>query len=111
MSERKKVVEVLVKARQILSKEENWTRGNYARDADGEPVYFDSSKAVCFCSIGAVAASALPKLPGQYVVALEALEMVVEPMPIIAFNDAESTSHKDVMAMFDLAIESLESGQ
>lgn len=105
MSERKKVVEVLVKAREILSKEENWTRENYARDEDGEPVYFDSSKAVSFCSIGAVATSGYS---AEYVSALEALEMVVKPTPIIVFNDAESTSHKDVMAMFDLAIESLE---
>ena len=111
MSERKKVVEVLVNARKILSKEENWTRGSYARDEDGQSVYVNASNAVCFCSIGAVNASAMPRHSGEYVTALEALEMVVKPMPIIAFNDAESTSHKGVMAMFDLAIESLESGQ
>lgn len=108
MSERKKAVEVLVNARKILSKEENWTRGSYARDADGHKVYVDSSNAACFCSIGAVATSASPKLSDEYLSALEALGAVVEPMPVIAFNDAESTSHKDVMAMFDLAIESLE---
>jgi hypothetical protein len=46
--------EILIKAREIISDEKNWTQGIEARDKDGNTVAYFNPLAICFCSIGAV---------------------------------------------------------
>lgn len=50
----RQIINVITKARRLLSKKEKWTRGDYATDKNGQSVDPKEKKAVCFCAIGAV---------------------------------------------------------
>ena len=116
----KTVKQVLVEARALISEESKWTKGEEARDADGTPVLAYSSEADCFCALGATFAAAArsflaPAGPGEVAreqLALTAGKILGRPWDLLCplgavadFNDHESTSHADVLALYDLTIE------
>ena len=98
--------DILVKARELISNEENWTQRLYGISPQGWPVEQDSLKeAVCFCATGAII-RAMQILHGddsiretpQKVYTLLGLHH----KSLILFNDPHS--HKDVLALFDTLI-------
>lgn len=121
---------ILRNARERIAKEENWNKGKYysaSKEADFNPG-LTLSEARCFCSLGAVAAAVgVPKANIQTSVsghiledwvreavgkdmakAVKYLRCALKSMgrgeKVWLFNDSLSTSHADVLAMFDLAI-------
>lgn len=49
-----KAISIVKAARELLAKKGGWTAGSEARDSNGYPVTPGSSRAVCYCSVGAV---------------------------------------------------------
>ena len=125
--------EALLKAKEILSNEENWCRsGHYADDSLGQSVVPSSNKACKFCTIGVLYKILLPNEPvitsvesspvdngivEKYVRPAVALNSYygggireridLDELPwrsVIWFNDAQA-SHTQLMEMFDKAIE------
>lgn len=90
--------EILIAAKAKISDPDKWTQGSFAKDKMGYEVSYKSPRAVCWCSMGAVAsvqdgfrARALFKVcPGKSSVA--------------AYNDKPTTTHADIMKLFDDAI-------
>jgi hypothetical protein len=97
--------QLLVAARAVIEKPENWTQAAYAREGkDGRAVSTNHPDATCFCSIGAVYRAAndlgLPRSE-----ALSALGEQADKygyFTIHSFND--SHTHEEVLALFDDAI-------
>lgn len=86
------VVQILTDARAKLEDPKNWTKGRFFGQ-DG------------YCALGAV----VLVTPSVQACALRsevirALRAAVGVESVIDFNDAETTSHADVLAMFDKAI-------
>lgn len=98
------VHDVLVRARQIISRPEAWTQRALARDKDSNPVPVSSDLAVCFCSYGADQKAASELNAGLRICAEAdyALQRAAG-MGVATFND--SGSHAEVLAVFDKAIE------
>lgn len=99
-------LEVLIAARKVIEKPENWTQGTMVRDIYGEAIFIHSSRAVCFCAMGA-----LHKVIGD--TSDEWLNVVDDAAATLAsaarvdtvagFNDIHT--HAEVLALFDKAIE------
>lgn len=104
-------LDILKSARALIDTPEKWTKGALARDARGEQVCSRSAEAVCFCSEGAISAvTAFGEFEwltseGDAFKALSGA--VPEGLTVYHFNDRASTTHTDIMALFDRAIESL----
>jgi hypothetical protein len=99
------VVEVLRAARAKIEKPECWIRYELARDYSGNWVGVCSPEARCFCIIGALASTS-----SDYEAARLALLDVLPSgfCGAVDFNDAQETTHADVLALFDRAIASAE---
>lgn len=87
--------EVLVAARALIDTPEKWIQGTWNLDL--------ASGATCFCALGA-----LREVVGG--LAGDAFSLLCDQVPgrykrgIARFNDAPTTTHADVMALFDRAI-------
>lgn len=115
----KSAVEVLTEARELITPPERWTRGWYARDAEGREVDATDPNAVCFCSIGALCRAEGRFEPGVSPVATEYLIEATgseDTFGILDFNDGKlpdpwskprhaPARHRKVLAAFDRAIE------
>lgn len=107
----KKIMEpiiVLKKSRRLISAPQNWTKGVYARDANGKEASATSPSAKSFCIIGAI-----NKVVERGTVNAAAHNALINAMPgtyptITQFNDAEETTHADIIAVIDAAIESIQ---
>lgn len=95
-------LKVLVAARELLSDEKRWTKGNLAHDVDGDDVRPRSKHAVCWCVMGAVQKFSLGTWHQGG--ALNRIHGVVGGS-IPEFNDAPTTTHADVLRVLDAAIE------
>lgn len=95
--------DILSRARELLEDPIRWTKGDWARRPDGTGVSFRDEHAVRFCLGGAVRLVAGrdddPKLDA--IVLLDRLTGGHLPR----FNDAETTTHADMLALIDKAIE------
>lgn len=104
------VKSVIVRAREILSDPKHWIKSTYARNLVGDSVLATSPHAVCWCSMGALW-KAFDEV-GKNTTRMEAYTFLqknlLENEDIAGFNDNPDTTHSDVMAAFDRAIESLE---
>jgi hypothetical protein len=115
------VVKALREAREKINTPDKWTKGVYARAADGgdaENLDWDEvdenamwrSDPVCFCALGAIGAR--ENGPDYYSdEVFNALRLAL-PNPYeetATFNDAPETTHADIMALFDRAIAAAES--
>jgi hypothetical protein len=105
-------LDVLKKAREVISDPAAWTQGSSARDEEGRSCSPDSYGAVCFCSIGACdLASKVLDAVDCYGTALGALRNFMSQKGydryIADFNDR--SNHAEVLAIFDETIKYEES--
>lgn len=100
------VKELLIEARKLIEKPENWTQGTFARDKNQKEVGSWESGAVCFCTIGALKHAFQEGVGGDiYYEAYDALYNSIDRMNVPKYND--SHTHEEVLAMFDRAIASI----
>jgi len=97
-------LEVLKSARELLSDSKRWTRGWYARDKYGHRKMWNSDNAVRYCSMGAVHKVAGNRHPN----AIMYLNRIINPLHpddiiVVGYND--NHTHKDILEMFDKAID------
>ena len=96
---------LLIDARKLIRKPENWTKGAFARTKAGTSVPTHHSFARQFCVSGALQNAAGPGLYDEY---SAARKLVGDCMPeeghLLNFNDALSTTHPMVMKLFNQAI-------
>lgn len=107
------ISQILISAKVVIEKPENWTRGWFARDAENNPVHSAERNAVCFCSLGAVRKvmfgpeSTEPCRDKTYNLIVNLMDDVVRDTfnecNVPTFND--NTTHEEVLKMFDKAIE------
>lgn len=101
-------VEILRAARQKISDPTHWTTDSYARSKSGESVDSDSTRAVCWCALGAIFAVAGHREPAMHV-AKEELYNAVSVLGgdgVAAINDERG--HEAVLQMYDIAIAAAE---
>ena len=108
--------ELLIAARDLIASPGAWTQGTYARNALGESTPLQGADAVCWCASGAV----LKVLEDEswddssgslWDIGLRLMQDVIETqsmMTVPTWNDEESRTHGEVLAMFDSAIEAAE---
>jgi len=110
-----KIAKVLRGARERIAKPENWIKHSIRRGINGNE---------CFCSYGAISEELYSSVIGNNLnvdiihssTGDDNLNMnvvydrmcVVFGMDVVAFNDHKSTTHPDVMRMFDTVIKALE---
>ncbi len=98
--------ELLVKAKAVIADPKHWTQGWYAKDAKGYSTGPSTSKAVCWCSIGAIDKVAHEESTyAARFAATRYLAVVSDKYGysgITDFND--NSSHKVVMKAWDKAI-------
>ena len=104
-------VHALIAARALIADPVNWTKEVFARTSDGSAVTLDGPNATCFCAWGAVLRASFI-LETDTISVYDALQAQM-PGPdrayisIPDFNDAETTTHADVLALFDRTIAAL----
>jgi len=106
MSDRKisEVTKTLIKARQIIDKEENWTIGFLARDRNNKPTNIFHENAFSFCAWGALDKAHLEQA-GRWVSRPYAAGYILEQICgrcVASYNN--SHTHKEVLQLFDDAI-------
>lgn len=99
--------DILRAARARIEDPKNWTTGQFARNAKGDPVSCYSKKAVCWCAIGAVNAE---RTDGSERRALDFLydasERLYGNLDVSIIND--DGDHAAVLRVFDAAIAAAE---
>jgi hypothetical protein len=90
-------------AKALIDTPEKWTQGHYARDRAGYPAGPRSHLACRFCILGAFIRSAGTEVP-----AYGLSDFIPKDTPadrsVSSYNDHPSTTHADIMALFDRAI-------
>lgn len=105
---------VLKAARTKIAKPENWCKGSWAQDAAGRDLEKGwAENAVRFCAIGAISDVTGESVLNLHVPALLGraylrLQDGVSGHTIGFWNDAPSTTHGDVLDLFDRTIAKLE---
>ena len=100
---KKQIADVLIEARRLIEKPENWCQGAFAEDASGHAARLFDENASRFCVRGAIA-----RVVGQEPIrarshpATELFSEVIGGVSIGVFNDF--SSHRIVMAALDQAI-------
>lgn len=101
-----KTIDVLKTARATLEDPARWTRGWFFRDDKGAKVA-NPADASCFCMLGACIAAAgnsvVTNIPGEL-----ALRYVLDGLYPADFNDDPTTTHADILRVFDDAISKLD---
>lgn len=110
-SNKETALRALKEARALLGEGgHRWTRGTYARNAEGEEVVFDSPNATCWCALGALLHVAPAVSPSSqwlgYWGARDVLDeecVVSTPYPSVpSLNDKQG--YKAVLELYDRAI-------
>jgi hypothetical protein len=101
---------VLINARKLIETPERWTKGAFWRDSDGNSNGRHEG-AASMCAWGALRAA--DETRGDLAYVAEALIMGgrFDDERIEDWNDEPSTTHADVMAAFDLAIQKARDAQ
>lgn len=105
----------LQEARELILKEENWTQEVFARNSAGDKVNPVSSEACQWCALGALTKVSLQDRETKYAdhfTRIDRYERSKRPLQDAAwylYNGPPATvndelTHKEVLAMFDLAI-------
>jgi hypothetical protein len=102
------VVDILRGARARLAKPEAWIKDFFALDADEQNTPATSPRACRWCMLGAVRAEARGCDWQTQADAEDALRAAVNGWDVDAWNDRGDTTHADVLAAFDRAIEACE---
>jgi hypothetical protein len=106
VSEKRSTVEILRAARERIGDPEQWTRGEYARDAKGHTVRPQYPTACSWCAVGSICAElGLDPIIGDNpgIPEVKALGLNVRLV-----NDYQG--HAATLALFDRAIELAEAG-
>lgn len=110
-------LEVVQRARALITDPTKWTQGEYARGEDGEYAPSDSTAATCWCSLGAIIAAS-EKVRREKNLDLsdtfrvkdavkQQMAVVVEKRTgrrletIHGYNDREGRKHEEVLSLFD----------
>jgi hypothetical protein len=94
--------EILQKARDLISDEKNWTKGEYARNERGSFIDYDSKSATCFCSVGALLkVSPAERARDAFFFLSQECEETAGQL-VVRFNDTHT--HAEVLDLFDRAI-------
>lgn len=99
---KEEVIKMFEEARRLLSDPERWTKGASARDRNGIPIGSLNHNATCWCSFGAI-----DKVV-NYNVLLQGYDIWLTKYlgkSYIQYNDLSSTTHEDIMKMFDETID------
>lgn len=106
--------QILMEARELISRPKRWGQGYYAQNTSGEMVGPLDEDAVCFCGHGALlkVLNESPLSAGnefyQCAGILKKFTPTTERSSYFPyFNDAIETTHEEVLAVFDKAIASL----
>lgn len=94
--------EVLIEVRKLISKPENWTKHVAARDLDFEKVPSSSPRACRWCIIGAV----YKVVNNDLLARIRITDILGRVLGghVDAWNDADETTHQDVLDLFDKTI-------
>lgn len=111
---------ILVRARELIAEPKNWTQGVMARDRTGDATLPGDKHATCFCTAGAVYRAEIDAwregygTPVERVVASSGATFAIakaiearefgDNVSIVTFNDRPTTTHADVLQIFDAAI-------
>lgn len=98
-------LEKMVLARALVEEPENWCQGTYARNDKGHPVLEDFPDSVCFCMAGACRLACANASLLHCALPYEQCHTSIPN-----FNDSPTTTHADVLAVFDRAIDRLLTG-
>lgn len=98
---------VLKKAKALLETK-GWTKGHLAEDKDGVPTHSLSTRATCFCAIGAIE-RACGREPFNALAVGPAIDALTDVLPSsyaepADYNDAPRRTKAQVLALFDRAI-------
>lgn len=97
-------------ARARIPSEGAWSKGLLARSAEGAPVFPTSSRAARWCAEGALDTVGAAVFGPAWVFLTEAAKARGFPS-IVALNDALTTTHADVLALYDDAIARAEAAE
>ncbi len=104
--------EILIAARKKIERPECWTKGALARNAAGTELIIGRESAVCWCAFGATEAANAGNNDHEASDAERsadnALRSLVPNRDVPSFNDAATTTHADILALFDRAIAACE---
>lgn len=99
---------ILVRARETLAEPHHWTKHTFARNPAGLAV-LNVNQGICWCSLGALYLA--QSQVGGGVGFSEAVKTLEGALPanrghaVGTFNDHPDTTHPEVLAAFDRAIE------
>ena len=96
--------ETLIAARRLINDPNNWIKGHLAQNASGTAVDPTDESACKFCAVGAIQAAS-PMLDNEQW-AVSEIEFV-NRIALLWYNDYQSTTHQDVLVLFDKAIKNL----
>lgn len=100
-------VQILEKARKLLTDPNRWIQKALAKTIDGYVTEPHHAQAVSFCMVGALSKVSVANSERSYMLAKDALSKIVGPS-IVCFND--KATHAEVLEAFDLAIKELKNG-
>lgn len=108
-------LEILVRARELLTDPDRWIQGEFGLDSDGEAI--NSARGViaaaeagalsCMCMLGALLVA--EGTVHGVVLRTDEIEKALGIEFIDRFNDARDRTHAEVLARLDAAIEKLKS--
>lgn len=94
---------LLMDAKALIQKPENWCKRAFARDAYGDSVGVNNSRACRFCPKGALLNRNMGAPPKPYLLAYDILSDSAG-RDIVNHNDADETTHPMIMRLFNKAI-------
>ena len=110
----KTALQLLEEAKATIQDSKRWTQNAFARDKDNNKVSSRTPTAVCWCSLGAL--NRIQDTGGEYLKAVQLLTKAVQLLTkavqlltkaagteVAEYND--SSTHEEVLAMWDKAIE------
>lgn len=104
---------IAIEARKLLETPKAWTKGTYARDADGNKVSSYDKNAVCWCLEGAIH-KASDSLRGHSTEIWDVMEKFLQDkygyLNIASYNDQTVREHSDVIQMLDSFIADAQKG-
>lgn len=96
--------EILIAARALIEAPERWTKGEFARNKEGEKCHANSDAASCYCMEGAILSQS-GKWPLKARACAILRASLASAITIPVWNDAPERTHAEVLAAFDRAIE------
>ena len=102
-------VEILIKARELISAPERWTQEEFARDDNGHPLTWGyNPMAVCWCALGAIEhVVGESGFGGQSHNEAEMwLDNIANSQGLSVGGVNDKKTHAEVLALFDRAIAS-----